>query len=402
MKYAVLVGDGIADEALETLGNRSPLEVAHTPHLDRLAAEGLTGFVQTIPPGLPSSSEVANAVILGVDPTACPVSRGPLEAEGMGLSLSSRQIALSVNLISLYADSQKLIMADHTGGLLEPDEGRPFLEAIAQDALEADFHLHAGRGYRGSLLWDGGPRGLELTPPHTILNREVTRYLPRGEEARRLIGLMNSTQMVLADHPLNRARKEKGLRPVNSLWFWGAGEALNLPAFLERFELKGGLLSTSHALRGLGRLLGLEDLGPPNGNGNGGFAPKSRAEKAARFLFHEEGDLVCIYADSADEAFHKGDAKEKIRAIEEFDALVGAVVERLEGMGDFRVLALSDCHTTVHEGAHTTAPVPLALFGKGVKKDRGKTFDEHLLVRGSLQVADGFRLMDLFLRGTPS
>ncbi len=398
MKYAVLVGDGIADEALETLGNRSPLEVAHTPHLDRLAAEGRTGFVQTIPPGFPSSSEVANAVILGVDPTTCPISRGPLEAEGMGLSLSSKQIALSVNLVSLYADSQKLIMADHTGGLLEPDAGRPFLDAIAQDALDSDFHLHAGRGYRGSLLWDGGPGGLELTPPHTILNREVTHYLPRGEEARRLIGLMNSTQMVLADHPLNRARKEKGLRPVNSLWFWGAGEALNLRAFSERFGLKGGLLSTSHALRGLGRLLGLEDLGSPDGNGVS--APKLRAERAARFL--EEGDLVCIYADSADEAFHKGDAKEKIRAIEEFNALVGAVVERLEGVWDFRVLALSDCHTTVHEGAHTSAPVPLALFGEGVKKDRGKTFDEHLLVRGSLQVTDGHRLMDLLLKGTPS
>ena len=395
MKYAVLVGEGMADEALETLGNRSPLEAAHTPHLDRLAAEGLTGFAQTIPPGVSPSSEVANAVILGIDPTAHRVPRGPLEAEGMGLSLSLGQIAFRVNLVYLYTDYQKLIMADHTGGLLGPEEGRPFLEAIAEEALGGDLHLHAGRGYRGVLLWDKGPKELELTPPHTILNRELAPHLPRGEGARRLIGLMNSAQMVLAHHPLNRTRREGGLRPVNSLWFWGAGGAVSLPSFSECFGLKGGVLSASHALRGLGRLLGLEDLGPPDGV----LSPKSWAERAARFL--EEGDLVYIHAESADEASHRGDAQEKIRAIEELDALVGAVVERLEGMGDFRILALPDHQTTVREGAHTSAPVPIVLFGAGIKKDRGKSFDERLLVRGSLQITDGRRLMEFFLKERP-
>lgn len=395
MKYAVLVGEGMADEALESLGNRSPLEAARTPHLDRLAAEGLTGFAQTVPPGLPPCSEVANAVLLGVDPLSHPVPRGPLEAEGMGLSLSPGQIALRLNLVYLYADYQKLILADPTGGLLGPEEGRPFLDAIAKEALESDLHLHPGRGYRGVLLWDEGPKGLELTPPHTLLNREVAPHLPRGEGARRLIGVMNSAQMVLADHPLNRLRREEGLRPVNSLWFWGAGGALSLPSFSKRLGLQAGVLSASHAIRGLGRLVGLEDIGPPNG----APSPESWAERAARFL--KEGDLVYIHVESLDEASHKGDAKEKIRAIEAFDALVGAVVERLEGRGDFRVLALSDLHTTVREGAHTSAPVPIALYGAGIKRDRGRSFDERLLVRGSLQVTDGRRLMELFLKERP-
>jgi 2,3-bisphosphoglycerate-independent phosphoglycerate mutase len=141
--------------------------------------------------------------------------------------------------------------------------------------------------------------------------------------------------------------------------------------------------------------VGFQDLGPPDG----APSPESWAERAARFL--KEGDLACIHVESADEASHRGDAKEKIRAIEEFDALVGAVVERLEGMGDFRILALSDLHTTVREGAHTSAPVPIALFGAGVKRDRGRAFDERLLVRGSLQVTDGRRLMELFLKERP-
>ncbi|MFQ5692134.1 MAG: hypothetical protein ACE5IM_03705 [Nitrospinota bacterium] len=384
MKCAVLMGGGMADEALEALGNRSPLEAASTPNLDRIAAAGATGRVQTIPPGREPFGETALGALLGLDPGDPDLSRGPLEALGAGWPVEEDVLALRINLVHLFTDYQHLILADHTAGIETDEEARPFIEALEKDLGGGDLRFVHVSEYRGLLLWADGPDGLDLVPPHRILGAEVGPAMPKGEGSRRLHRIFNDAQMVLGGHPLNEERKRAGRTAVNSIWVSGAGRRVpSLAPFSERWGVRGGVLTPSAALKGLAMACGLDVVDPPGGDGS----PEPWADAAADYL--GDGDLLFIHCDAGDRAAHRLDVEGKVQAIERFDSLAGVLADRLGPLGDFRLAILADHRTSPLDGAHAAAPVPIAIWGAGVKGDRPATYDERLLVRGSLRLTAG-------------
>ncbi|MEE8109394.1 MAG: 2,3-bisphosphoglycerate-independent phosphoglycerate mutase [bacterium] len=393
MKLAVLIGGGMADEVLEALENRSPLEAASTPNLDRIAAGGWTGLAQTVPAGLEPSAEVAVATLLGLDVGSGDVARGPLEALGIGLSLDEEQIALRFNLVHLFTDYQHLILADHTAGIGSDEEGRPFIEALEQDlgGEELKF-VHVGE-YRGVILWKEGSNDLELTPPHRILGAEVGPAMPKGEGGRKLHPIYNDAQMVLGAHPLNDQRRRSGQTLVNSIWAYGAGRRTpSVEPFSGRWGIRGGILTKAAVLKGLAKVAGMDVVQAPAGDPS----PVGWADAAVDYL--RDGDLVFIHCDAGDRAAHRMDAQGKVEAIERFDSLAGALREGLSSLGDYRLAVLADHRTSPLDGKHASAPVPIAVCGAGVKGDRPKEYDERLLVRGSLRITDGRELLTHLLK----
>ncbi len=211
MKYLILLGDGMADDPLAVLGNKTPLEYARTPHMDRMAAEGTLGLIDTIPPGLPPGSDVANLTVLGYDPRVCYTGRGPLEAANMGISLAPEDVAFRCNLVTLGSDEDP-VMDDFTAGHISSAEAGRIIVDLDRAIGSENFRFYPGIGYRHLLVWKGGEAELAATPPHDITGKTIGPYLPSGRGADKIIRLIHLSRDFLADHPVNRERLSRGLK----------------------------------------------------------------------------------------------------------------------------------------------------------------------------------------------
>ena len=259
MKYVILLGDGMADYPIDALGGKTPLEYAHTPHMDRMAAEGTLGLIDTIPQGLPPGSDVANLAVLGYDPRECYTGRGPLEAANMGIALSPEDVAFRCNLVTL-GDGDDPVMEDFTAGHISSAEAKRIINDLGTEIGSETFSFYPGVGYRHLLVWKGGESELQVTPPHDITGKAIGPYLPQGRGAEQINRLMRLSREFLADHPVNRERKERGLKPATSIWLWGQGRAPRMRKMTERFHIRGGVISAVDLLNGIGVYAGLEVL----------------------------------------------------------------------------------------------------------------------------------------------
>src|SRR6185369_572987 len=224
MKVIILLGDGMSDVTYSELGDKTPLQAATTPNMDFMAQHGQTGLAMTVPDGLPPGSDVANLSVFGYDPRSCYTGRSPLEAVSMGVALGPDDVAFRMNLVTLRAHGSKLYMEDFSDGHIYTEEGRELVESLQKELGNAEFEFHPGVGYRHLMVWRGGKDGMKATPPHDITGKAVLEHLPKGDGADTLINIMNSCQMVLHDHPVNRKRTEADLLPANSVWLWGHGK----------------------------------------------------------------------------------------------------------------------------------------------------------------------------------
>ncbi|MBM4314262.1 MAG: phosphoglycerate mutase, partial [Deltaproteobacteria bacterium] len=242
MKHLILLGDGMAGYPMAVLGGKTTLEYANTPHMDRMAAEGTLGLIDTIPPGLPPGSDVANLSVLGYDPAECYTGRGPLEAASMGISLSPEDVAFRCNLVTL-SDDVDPVMDDFTAGHISSSEAKTIIADLATAIGSETFSFHPGVGYRHLLVWKGGESELHATPPHDITDKAIGLYLPQGRGAQAINRLMRLSREFLADHPVNKKRLERGLKPATSIWLWGQGRAPRIRNMMERFQIRGGIIS---------------------------------------------------------------------------------------------------------------------------------------------------------------
>ncbi len=394
MRYLVLIGDGMADEPVPEVGGATPLEAAATPNMDTLAREGMTGGYRAIPQGMPAGSDVAILSILGYSPQEEGLSRGPLEALGLGLEQGEGELAFRANLVCLCPAPSGLVMMDHTGGGLRDEEGASLFGAISGE-LEAQgeegLRLHHGGSYRGLLFWRAGvevpPEAQGCSPPHDILGMDILKHLPPLSWGRRLLRLITDGQLLLKEHPLNRERTERGELPANSPWFWGGGRSKELRAFKQKWGVDGALVAAVPLVKGLGKAAGLEVLSPPGTTGRADSSLKAKREAALEAMREEE--LVIVHVAAADEESHEGDLEGKLSAIEAFDReLVGPLMEALPE--DFRLLLLTDHPTLLSTRTHDPSPVPFALYpapggrsllGHFRKRDG---FSEKLTLKGSL------------------
>ena len=362
MKYVILIGDGMADRPVERLGGRTPLEYASTPNMDRVAGAGEYGLFATVPEGYKPGSDVANLSILGYDPSVYYTGRAPLEAASIGVRLRGTDTAFRCNLVTL-SESEPRVMVDYSAGHISTGEAGRIIETLDERCRGQGVRFYAGTSYRHLMVWEGAPEGLyerlQTTPPHDISDQEVEAHLPSGPGARRLREIMEVSEEVLRDHPVNRARRERGQNPATSIWLWGQGVAPSMPGLEERFGLRGAIISAVDLMKGIGVYAGLHVIDVPGATGYLDTNYAGKVSAALRAL--EDMDLVCLHVEAPDEAGHQGSLDDKLRAIEDFDSrVVGEVLRGLSGR-EFRVLVITDHPTPVELKTHTPEPVPFAM-----------------------------------------
>jgi len=399
-KYLILVGDGMADEAQEVLDGKTPLEEAQTPHMDRIASEGILGLTETIGPHQEPGSDVANMAILGYDPDRFHTGRAPLEAASMGVHLSPGEVAFRCNLVSVEINPDgELVLADYSAGHISSEHGRVLIAALQNSLGNEWFHFYPGVSYRHLLVWKDGRSELTITPPHDVTGQPVAEYWQAYNEVPDLRSLMESAREVLGEQDLNRQLVAQGKRAANAIWLWGQGIAPVMPSLTERFGIQGVVISAVDLLKGLGICSGLEAVSVPGATGYLDTNYKGKVAAALDAL--QDKDFVYLHVEAPDEASHEGDLGLKIEAIEAFDAnVVGPILEACIQLPDTRVMVITDHLTPIRTRTHAKGLVPFAVcdsFAGRVNKRRG--FSEGSAAGTGLVVKPGHMLMDRFIKG---
>jgi 2,3-bisphosphoglycerate-independent phosphoglycerate mutase len=402
VKYIVIIGDGMADRPLKELGGRTPLQKAFTPHMDRMASEGILGMVRTIPVGMQPGSDVANLSILGYDPREFYSGRAPLEAASIGVKLGKNDVAFRCNLVTLKynRDKTRAIMEDYSGGHITTEEARDLIQDVDEQLGSDKIAFYSGVSYRHLMVWAKGPVAIECIPPHDIIGKDIMDYLPVGEGEDRVRKLMMDSVDILESHPVNIMRRKKGQKPANSIWLWGQGLKPVLPSFKQKYSVKGALISAVDLTRGLGICVGLEILQVPGITGYLDTNYRGKAEAALDVL--KRVDFVYVHVEAPDEAGHSGKYEDKIRAIEDFDALVvGTILDAAATLGEYRILLLPDHPTPIELRTHTDEPVPFVIFDSERRQSNKKAeFSESIVKKAGLLVfEEGYTLMDYFIKG---
>ncbi len=392
MKYAIIVPDGAADEPLDELNGKTPLEVACTPNLRWIAQQGRVGTVCNIPEGMPAGSDVAILSLLGYSPAEFYTGRAPLEAAAQGLKVSPQAWIFRCNLVTIIDG----IMEDHSAGHITTEEGRSIIAKL-QEALGDDgVHFYPGVSYR-HLTTIEADLDVRTTPPHDILGQKAKDYLPAGKGANRLLKLMEAGTALLAEEEINAVRRELGENPATNIWLWGEGKIPQLPSFKKRFGLKGAAITAVDLVRGLGKLIGWDVIDVPGATGLIDTNYEGKAAAAVAAL--DTHDLVLVHLEGPDEAGHNADAKGKVMGLERIDEkIVAPILQRLQAEGDeWRILVLPDHPTPCRLRTHTPDAVPFAIAGKRVEHVFSNAFTEAGAREGDLHIDTGANLMEFFL-----
>lgn len=401
-KYAVVLCDGMADLPVEALGGKTPMEAAHKPVMDSLAAAGEVGLVRTVAPGLKPGSDVANLSVMGYDPAIYYSGRSPLEAVSMGVELSESDVAMRCNLVTLSdePDYSKKTMVDYCAGDISTPEAAELIAAVGQALGNEIFEFHAGISYRHCLVWHGGSVDIGfLTPPHDISGRVIGEYLDSDPAAAKLIELMKASVEVLANHPVNLRRIAEGKRPATSIWFWGQGVKPRLDSFEKKFGLRGAVVSAVDLIRGIGRCA---DMTVCEVEGATGYIDTCFEGKtqAAIDSFEAGADLVYLHFEAPDECGHRGETENKVRSIELIDSKVlSPLLEGLKKYDSYRVMVLPDHPTPLSLMTHTGEPVPYLIYRSDDEKHSGVScFSEASAKDTGLFIEQGHTIMSRFIK----
>lgn len=360
MKYVVCVPDGCADEPVDALGGRTPLEVASMPTLAELAGRAEVGRAAVIPPGLPPGSDVGNMSIFGYDPARFHTGRAPIEAAALGLALGPEQVAYRCNLVTVGADGS---MADFAGGHPSSEDARKVIEAL-QDELGGDgVEFHPGVEYRHILIAPAAWADADCVPPHDLTGKPAV--WPTGAAATPLRELMESSREVVSRFGLD----------ANQVWLWGQGFRPAMPSFSELHGRDAALNSAVDLVRGLGVLTGIEVV-DVDGMTAGYDTDYAAQRECALDALADGADLFIIHVEATDEAGHAGDVDEKVRALENWDRLIlRDLVSGLDRLGPWRLLLLPDHATPLGLRTHTPDPVPY-LLADSRRDGPGGTYSE--------------------------
>lgn len=402
MKYIVILGDGMADYHQKELGGKTPLMLANKPFIDDLAKLSEVGLVKTIPDGLKPGSDVANLSVLGYNPKTCYTGRSPLEAASIGIDLKDTDVTARANLVCLSNEEkfEDKTMIDYSAGEISTAEAKELIEYLKKHLDKDGLTLYSGVSYRHCLVIDNGKIAGDLTPPHDITGKSVKGHLPTSKEGLLYLNLMKESNLLLKDHPINKAREKAGKNPANSLWFWGEGTKPKLDNFEKKFNVKGGMISAVDLLKGIGKLTGMKviEVKGATGNYDTNFSGKA---KACLDNLDKGLDFVYIHMEAPDECGHHGDAKHKIFSIEEISSKVvePIVTELRKGGEDFSILIAPDHPTPVSVKTHVSDPVPYLIF-RSNEPFNGKcvnTYNEDSAKETGIFVSSGEDLMKKFL-----
>lgn len=398
MKYIVILCDGMADEPLEELDGRTPLEAARTVNMDRLAADSEIGMVRTVPEGMAPGSDTANLSVIGYDPRKYYSGRSPLEALSIGAEMGEKDVSFRCNLVTLSEEEDRYedrVILDHSSGEIPTEEAAALVEALREGLGREGYTFYVGTSYRHLLIQKDG-KVTDLTPPHDILTKRIGEYLPEDPVLREM---MVRSYEILKDHPVNVKRRAEGKNPANSAWFWGAGTRPALPSFEEKTGVKGAMISAVDLLKGIAAGSGMHNIIVEGANGglHTNYAGKARA--AVKALTEDGYDFVYVHIEAPDEMGHQGSAEDKIKAIEYIDdQVIGPVADALRGSEvDFRMLILSDHPTPVRVRTHTSDPVPYLLYDSTKAQEGCSVYSEKTGRESGKMLEEGYRLIDHLL-----
>ena len=403
MKYAIIIPDGAADEPQEALEGKTPLEAAHTPAMDSLAAAGVVARACHTPKQLPAGSEVGNMSLLGYDPLANFTGRAPIEAAAQGIELGPEDWAIRCNLVTVQDQTMQDFTADH----ISTEEATELL-ATAQAELGGDgLEFVPGVSYRNLLIWRAdqrpAPFSMEMraTPPHDLTDKSVLDDFPRGPGSDVLNELMSATGKLFANHPVNARRVAEGKLPATNVWLWGIGKAPKLQPFAEAHGPRGAMITAVDLLRGLASLVGWKRIEVPGATGytDTDYAAKGRYAIDAL----QEVDLICVHVEAPDEASHEGDVMAKVKAIEEIDRHIVAPLAKelangLQPTANYRIMISPDHPTFLSTKTHTHGNVPVVVAGTGIEPDEFTSYGDTNAAKSSLAFEDGYKAMQYFIQ----
>ena len=401
MKYLVVLCDGMADTPNAALGGKTPMECAHKPNMDALAKNAEVGMCRTVAAGMKPGSDVANLSVMGYDPAVCYTGRSPLEAASIGVDLKPTDVALRCNTVTLSGEDsyEDKTMVDYCAGDISTEEAHKIMETVEKELGSDIYKFYGGVSYRHCLVVDNGTTDLgNMTPPHDISGRVIGEYLSKSENAAPLIDLMKKSYEILKDHPVNIERRKKGLHEANSIWLWGEGRRPQLENFKEKNGVSGCVVSAVDLLKGIGICAGMET---PEVEGATGYIDTNFEGKTQAGIdaFKRGTDLVYLHFEAPDECGHRGEAQNKVKAIEMIDSRVlTKMLDYLNGCGDdYRILIMPDHPTPLETMTHSSAPVPFLIYDSRKKENGVSSFTEKNAAETGEFVEHGPDIMSMLL-----
>lgn len=407
MKHIIILGDGMADHAIDRLGGKTPLQYADTPYMNFLAKQGKTGMLNTIPDGFLPGSEVANTAILGYDLNKVYEGRGPLEAASIGYEMQPNDMAIRCNIIELANGRIK----NHHGGHLTTEEGDLLIKFLDKELGNDQVKFITGIQYRHLLVIKNGNKHITCAPPHDHPNEEWKPLLVKPEEgyteynsdrmtpqatADLLNDLIIKSQSLLANHPFNRQRTEK----ANSIWPWSGGYRPSMSTLMQLYpDIKSGsVISAVDLIRGIGHYAGLDIIKVPGATGLANTNYEGKASATIEAL--KKQDFVFLHIEASDEAGHDGDLELKLQTIRNLDArIVKPVYEAVSEWEEPVCIALLPDHPTpVEIRTHVKEPVPFAIWHRDIQPDKVTTYDEKSCTHGEYGLLSLQQFMETFMK----
>lgn len=404
LKYAVILMDGMADEPIESLGMKTPLEYAKTPTIDALAKYSEIGMVYTIPEGCAKGSDTANLDVLGYNPKKYYFGRSPLEALSMGVTLKETDVTFRTNVVTLSEEEEEYEnrrILDHSADEITTEEASELIHAVQEAFGDEIKKFYPGVSYRHLLVWNEGSREVQLTPPHDILEKCIKDYKPTGNHSDEIWELMKKSYDILKNHPVNVARKQKGLRPANSIWIWGEGIKPRLPLFKDKYHVDGAVISAVDLIKGIGIGAGMTSIDVEGVTGNVHTNYEGKAKAAIKWLLEDDKDFVYVHLEGPDECGHRAELENKVKAIELIDEkIITPIKAALDAKGEvYRILVLPDHPTPLRLRTHTGDPVPYMLFDSCSKESHEeRAYTERYAKTTGIYLEEGYTLMDQFLQ----
>lgn len=394
MKYVVVLGDGMADEPIESLGGKTILEAANTPIMDELSKKSQIGLVKTIPEGMKPGSDTANLSVMGYDPKKYYTGRSPLEALSIGVPMKETDIAIRCNIVTLSEEDvsyAERTIVDHSSSEISTEECAILLDAVKAELNSEEFQYYLGTSYRHCTIWNKGSV-VELTPPHDILGKKIAEYLPTEEK---LLRMQERSFEILNNHPVNVERAKKGLNKANSIWFWGAGTKPVLTSFEEQNHKKGVMISAVDLLKGIAVGAKLHNIIVEGADGTLHTNYEGKANAAVKALCEDGYDFAYIHVEAPDEMGHQGSVERKLKAVENLDERVIRVVkEGMEKAGmDYRMLVMPDHPTPIACRTHTSDPVPFMLYDSTEQLSNTWNYNEKEAKKSGNFIDQGCKMM---------
>lgn len=403
MKYLVLIPDGMADEKIPALNNMTPMEKANKPTMDMLAKQSFVGTVSNVPEGMVPESDTANMAILSFDPKIYSKGRSPLEAFSIGIRMADDETAYRCNVVTLTEDQENYedrIILDHSADEISTAEADELIKSLEEKMGDEIKKFYTGISYRHCLIWKNGNDKYDFTRPHDILGKRIGDYLPKTENGgEEFLKLMKESYDILKDHPVNIARKSRGLKPANSAWLWSPGKKPQLPSFKEKWGLNGVVISAVDLIKGIGLCAQMKSIDVEGATGNVHTNYEGKANAAIQ-AFKDGADYVYVHVEGPDECGHRAELENKVLSIELIDQkILAPIYEYLKSSGeDFKIMVLPDHPTPIAIRTHSITPVPFFIYSSTHSETGVDTFNEFTAIETNNYISKGHNLMDILVQ----